>query len=91
VESGAIAACHTGSKFAILHCTSGANLGAGDRMPAGKVKSADAMQMEGSVFVGRQPMGSISEIASLGWCRCAEPDPYEFLYAGRLSPEVLPG
>ena len=33
--SGATAACHIGSQFALLHCTKGANLTAGDRSPAG--------------------------------------------------------
>ena len=37
--------------FALLHCTKGANLTAGDRSPAGKVKLFDAVKLEGSVFL----------------------------------------
>lgn len=87
VESGAIAACHTGSKFAILHCTSGANLGAGDHMPAGKVKSADAMQMAASVFVEATNNEFDLGTREFGMVQVCELIRYEFLYAGRLESE----
>lgn len=87
LENGAIAACHTGRQFAILHCTAGANLGAGDSMPAGKVKRADAMQMEGSVFVEATANEFDIGDREFGMVQVTELIRYEFLYAGRLESE----
>ena len=67
--SGAAAASHTGVQFALLHCTKGANLGAGDRSPAGKVKLFDAVELEGRVFLTPPPTSSISATARSAWCR----------------------
>jgi hypothetical protein len=67
--SGATAACHTGTQFALLHCTKGANLAAGDRSPAGKVKLFDAVELEGSVFSKPPPRSSTSATARSAWCK----------------------
>ena len=87
VNNGAVAACHTGSQFAILHCTVGANLGAGDSMPAGKVRSADAMQMEASVFVDATANEFDMGDREFGMVQLTELIRYEFLYAGRVDSE----
>lgn len=87
VSNGAAAACHTGRQFAILHCSVGANLGAGDSMPAGKVRNADAMQMEASVFVEATANEFDMADQEFGIVQVTELIRYEFLYAGRLASE----
>ncbi len=87
VNNGATAACHTGRQFAILHCRVGANLGAGDNMPAGKVRNADAMQMEASVFVDATANEFDMGDREFGMVQLTELICYEFLYAGRLESE----
>jgi hypothetical protein len=86
-SSGAIASCHIGTRFALLHCTKGANLTAGDRMPAGKVKRFDAFELEGTVFleatadehdIGDREFGMV-QVTNLLF--------YEFIYAGRRASE----
>lgn len=87
VTNGAAAACHLGRQFAILHCSVGANLGAGDSMPAGKVRNADAMQMEASVFVEATANEFDMGDREFGMVQVTELIRYEFLYAGRLESE----
>ena len=67
--SGAAAACHTGSQFALLHCTKGANLAAGDRSPAGKVKLLTRSNSKAAYFSTPPPTSSISATARSAWCR----------------------
>jgi hypothetical protein len=86
-STGAVANCHTGQRFAILHCTAGANLGAGDSMPAGKVRSDDAMQMEASVFVEATANEFDMGDREFGIIQLTELLRYEFLYAGRIESE----
>ncbi len=85
--SGAVAACHTGTQFALLHCTKGANLAAGDRMPAGKVKRFDAVEMEGGVFVEATNNEFDMGDRQFGMVQVTEILFYEFLYAGRRESE----
>jgi hypothetical protein len=85
--SGAVAACKTGSLFALLHCTKGANLGAGDRSPAGKVKLFDAVELEGRLFL--EATANEFEIGErqIGMVQTTELLFYEFVYAGRRDTE----
>jgi hypothetical protein len=85
--SGATAACHTGSQFALLHCTKGANLAAGNSTPAGKVKRFDAVELEGSVFL--QATANEFDIGDrqIGMVQTTELLFYEFVYAGRRDTE----
>jgi hypothetical protein len=85
--SGAMAACHTGSQFALLHCTKGANLGAGDRSPAGKVKRFDAVELEGSVFLEATANELDIGDRQIGMVQTTELLFYEFVYAGRRDTE----
>jgi hypothetical protein len=85
--SGAVAACHTGTQFALLHCTKGANLAAGDRSPAGKVKRFDAVEMEGKVFVEATANEFDLGDRQFGMVQVTELLFYEFLYAGRRNTE----
>ena len=85
--SGAAAACHTGSQFALLHCTKGANLGAGDRSPAGKVKLFDAVELEGSVFLDATANEFDIGDREIGMVQTTELMFYEFVYAGRRDTE----
>ena len=87
MPTGATASCHIGRQFAILHCTTGANLGAGDSMPAGKVRRSDAMQMEASVFVEATANEFDIGDREFGMVQLTELIRYEFLYAGRLESE----
>jgi hypothetical protein len=84
---GATAACHTGSQFALLHCTKGANLGAGDRSPAGKVKLFDAVELEGSVFAEATANEFDIGDRQIGMVQTTELMFYEFVYAGRRDTE----
>lgn len=81
------AACHTGTQFALLHCTTGANLAAGDRSPPGKVKRFDAVEFEGSVFL--EATASELDIGDrqIGMVQTTELMFYEFVYAGRRDTE----
>ena len=85
--SGATAACHTGTQFALLHCTKGANLGAGDRTPAGKVKLFDAVELEGSVFLDATANEFDIGDRQIGMVQTTELMFYEFVYAGRRDTE----
>lgn len=85
--SGATAASHTGSQFALLHCSKGANLGAGDRSPAGKVKRFDAVELEGSVFLEATANELDIGDRQIGMVQTTELMFYEFVYAGRRDTE----
>jgi hypothetical protein len=85
--SGATAACHTGSQFALLHCTKGANLAAGNRSPAGKVKQFDAVELEGSVFLEATANELDIGDRQFGMVQTTELMFYEFVYAGRRDTE----
>ena len=85
--SGATAACHTGSRFALLHCTKGANLTAGDRSPAGKVKLFDAVELKGSVFLDATANEFDIGDRQIGMVQTTELMFYEFVYAGRRDTE----
>jgi len=85
--NGATAACHTGVHFALLHCTKGANLGAGDRSPAGKVKLFDAVELEGSVFLEATANEFDIGDRQIGMVQTTELMFYEFVYAGRRDTE----
>lgn len=87
LPTSAAANCHIGRQFAILHCTTGANLGAGDSMPAGKVRSGDAMQMEASVFVEATANEFDMGDREFGIIQLTELIRYELLYAGRQDSE----
>jgi hypothetical protein len=84
---GATASCHTGSRFALLHCSKGANLGAGDRSPAGKVKLFDAVELEGSVFLEATANEFDIGDRQIGMVQTTELMFYEFVYAGRRDTE----
>jgi hypothetical protein len=85
--NGATAACHTGTHFALLHCTKGANLTAGDRSPAGKVKLFDAVELEGSVFLEATANEFDIGDRQIGMVQTTELMFYEFVYAGRRDTE----
>lgn len=87
VAPGARAAVHPGTHFAVAHCTTGANLGAGNSMPAGKVKVNDAITVTGNVFV--QATGNEFDFGDheFGMAQVTELLRYEFLYVGRLPSE----
>lgn len=85
--SGATAACHTGTQFALLHCTKGANLTAGDRSPAGKVKLFDAVELEGSVFLEATANEFDIGDRQIGMVQTTDLMFYEFVYAGRRDTE----
>lgn len=85
--SGAVPACHIGKQFAILHCTKGANLRAGDFSPAGKVRLFDAVELEGRVFVEAGPQDFDIGDRQFGMVQTTELMFYEFVYAGRRDSE----
>src|SRR5262245_11223072 len=85
--SGAAAACRTGTQFALLHCTKGANLAAGDRSPAGNVKRFDAVELEGSVFLEATANEFDIGDRQIGMVQTTELLFYEFVYAGRRDTE----
>lgn len=82
---GAKAAVHPGSQFAVLHCTAGANTAAGNTTPPGKVKTNDAIEVKGTVFV--QATGNEFDLGDheFGMVQVTELHAYEFLYVGRLA------
>ena len=85
--NGATAACHTGVHFALLHCTKGANLTAGDRSPAGRVKLFDAVELEGRVFLDATANEFDIGDRQIGMVQTTELMFYEFVYAGRRDTE----
>ncbi|WP_395701306.1 hypothetical protein [Aquabacterium sp.] len=83
--AGAKAAVHLGTHFAVVHCSAGANLGAGNSTPAGKVKNTDAIQIKGTVFV--EATGNEFDLGDreFGMVQVTELYDYQFQYAGRLA------
>lgn len=82
---GAKAAVHLGTKFAVVHCSAGANLSAGNSTPPGKVKNTDAIQMKATVFVEATANEFDLGDREFGMVQVTELYDYQFLYAGRLA------
>jgi len=85
--AGASAGCHVGEKFALLHCGKNFNRGAGDRMPAGDVPTADAVTMRASVFASAGPRERDLGSRQFGMAQVTELFAYDFLYAGHIASE----
>jgi hypothetical protein len=83
--SGAKAAVHAGTQFAIVHCSAGANLSAGNTTPAGKIKTNDAIQIKGTVFVEATANEFDFGDHEFGMVQVTELYDYQFLYVGRLE------
>lgn len=82
---GARAAVHPGTQFAVMHCTAGANIAAGNSTPPGRVKTNDAIQIKGKVFV--QATANEFDLGDhqFGMVQVTELNAYQFLYVGRLA------
>lgn len=87
VQGTAKADVKAGTKFAVLHCTNGANLKAGDTQPSGKVNSTEAVKVKGNVFVTCGSDDFVLDGHEFGMAQVTELQAYEFLYAGRVSNE----
>lgn len=81
------ARCHAGAQMAVVHCTTGANLAAGDRIPAGKVNNFFAIEVEGTVFVEANANEFLIDPIQFGMVQVTELNRYEILYAGRTERE----
>jgi len=87
LPGAAKAAIHPGLQFAVVHCTAGANTGAGNTVPAGKVKNSDAIQMKGTVFVEATANEFDFGDHEFGMVQVTELFDYQFVYAGRVDSE----
>lgn len=85
LPGAAKAAIHPGLQFAVVHCTAGANTGAGNTVPAGKVKTNDAIQMKGKVFVEATANEFDFGDHEFGMVQVTELHDYQFQYVGRLD------
>ncbi len=84
---GASAGVHVGSNFALLHCTKGANLTAGDQSPAGDVVDDKAVFMDAQVFLKSTDKETALGDMQFGLAQVSFIHNYEFIYAGRLESE----
>lgn len=83
--SGAKAAVHAGTQFAIVHCSAGANLSAGNSTPAGKINTKEAIKVKGTVFV--EATGNEFDLGDheFGMVQVTELQDLQLLYVGRLN------
>lgn len=82
---GAKAAVHAGTQFAVVHCSAGANTAAGNTAPPGKVKTNDAIQIKGTVFLEATANEFDFGDHEFGMVQVTELYDYQFLYVGRLA------
>lgn len=84
---GASAGVHVGSKFVLLHCVKGANLTAGDQIPAQDVVIDKPVLIDAHVFLkspdNQRDLGDMQ----FGLAQVSFIHNYEFIYAGRLESE----
>jgi hypothetical protein len=85
--SGALAGVHMGTRYALLHCTNGANLGAGDTEPAGEVVSAEPVEIVASMVVEATNAEKDLGTRQIGLAQVTALNAYEFLYVGRVPTE----
>jgi hypothetical protein len=84
---GAAAAVHVGQRYALMHCTSGVNLGAGDTDPAGEIVASEPVEIVASVFVEATDKETDLGKRQFGLVQVTGLHSYEFLYVGRLESE----
>ncbi len=84
---GAVTGVHAGQIYALMHCTKGANLAAGDTHPPGEVASDTPVEITASVFVEATEAEANLGTRQFGMVQVTELHTYEFLYVGRLASE----
>lgn len=86
-STGAKASVGVAREFAVVHCTAGANVAAGNSAPPGRVATRNAIGITAKLFVEATANEKFAIGLDLGMAQVTELYTYDYLYGGRLESE----